>query len=176
MVRSRPRGRRDPGSKPYSTDESPCKLAWHTPNPSGPNALSLCGAEARRWVDSSNVVLDPLVKPCLAEITLCPLSQFSTAVFTSLSEENLDPYKCSFNLVKGKWSLGHREVIRRKRLGMFSDCVILLHDNTHTRSQNSRIAVKVQVGSLEPPTYRQDSALNLGSKHLSGTRFSSESD
>ncbi|GBO10397.1 hypothetical protein AVEN_70503-1 [Araneus ventricosus] len=59
---------------------------------------------------------------------------------------------------------------------MFCDGVILLHDNTHTRSQNSRIAVKVQVGSLEPPIYRPNSALNLGSKDLSGTRFSSESD
>ncbi|GBN30720.1 Alpha-tocopherol transfer protein [Araneus ventricosus] len=43
-------------------------------------------------------------------------------------------------------------------------------------SQNSRIAAKVEVGSLEPHLYSPESAPNLGSKHLSGTRFSSESD
>ncbi|GBO37670.1 hypothetical protein AVEN_214236-1 [Araneus ventricosus] len=43
--------------------------------------------------------------------------------------------------------------------------------------QNSRITEDVQVGSLEPPPlHNPDSASNLGSKHLSGTRFSSESD
>ncbi|GBN89838.1 hypothetical protein AVEN_41985-1 [Araneus ventricosus] len=43
--------------------------------------------------------------------------------------------------------------------------------------QNSRIAAKVQVGSLEPTTpYSPDLAPNLGSKHLFGTRFSPDSD
>ncbi|GBM23448.1 hypothetical protein AVEN_181567-1 [Araneus ventricosus] len=42
--------------------------------------------------------------------------------------------------------------------------------------QNSRIAAKVQVGSLETPSYSPNLAPNLGSKHLSGTRFSSDSD
>ncbi|GBN04212.1 hypothetical protein AVEN_117702-1 [Araneus ventricosus] len=36
---------------------------------------------------------------------------------------------------------------------MLSDGVILLHDNTHTRSQNSRIAAKVQVGSPIQPRF-----------------------
>ncbi|GBM05784.1 hypothetical protein AVEN_263-1 [Araneus ventricosus] len=45
-------------------------------------------------------------------------------------------------------------------------------------SQDSRIAAKVEVGSLEPspPPYSPDMAPNLGSKHLSGTRFFSNSD
>ncbi|GBM89386.1 hypothetical protein AVEN_219844-1, partial [Araneus ventricosus] len=34
----------------------------------------------------------------------------------------------------------------------------------------------LQVESLEPPPYSPDLAPNLSSKHLSGTRFSSESD
>ncbi|GBL80229.1 hypothetical protein AVEN_199519-1 [Araneus ventricosus] len=42
--------------------------------------------------------------------------------------------------------------------------------------QNSRIAAEVRVGSLEPPPCSPDSAPNLGSKYLSGTRFSPESD
>ncbi|GBO08953.1 hypothetical protein AVEN_85008-1 [Araneus ventricosus] len=59
---------------------------------------------------------------------------------------------------------------------MLSDGVIVLRDNTHPAKKNSRIAAKVQVGSLEPPPYSPGSAPNLGSKHLSGIRFSSESD
>ncbi|GBM36142.1 hypothetical protein AVEN_31343-1 [Araneus ventricosus] len=54
----------------------------------------------------------------------------------------------------GKWShLCHfelREAIQHKRLDMLSDAVIFLHDNAPNCSQNSRIAVKVQVRSLEP--------------------------
>ncbi|GBL87933.1 hypothetical protein AVEN_192093-1 [Araneus ventricosus] len=44
MVRSRPRGRRVPGSKPVSTEEQPCTL-----NTSGPNVLPLvrCGSLER---------------------------------------------------------------------------------------------------------------------------------
>ncbi|GBM11510.1 hypothetical protein AVEN_46526-1, partial [Araneus ventricosus] len=43
-------------------------------------------------------------------------------------------------------------------------------------SQNSSMAAKVQVGSLEPSLYSPDSVSNLGSNHIFGTRFSSESD
>ncbi|GBM90539.1 hypothetical protein AVEN_1299-1 [Araneus ventricosus] len=42
--------------------------------------------------------------------------------------------------------------------------------------QNSKIATKVHVGSLETRPYSPDSAPSLGSKHLFETRFSSESD
>ncbi|GBN17252.1 hypothetical protein AVEN_212950-1 [Araneus ventricosus] len=56
---------------------------------------------------------------------------------------------------------------------MLSDGAILLYDNTHT---NRRTQELLQVESLEPPPYSPDLAPNLGSKHLSGTRFSSESD
>ncbi|GBM02512.1 hypothetical protein AVEN_76544-1 [Araneus ventricosus] len=61
---------------------------------------------------------------------------------------------------------------------MLSDGVILLHHNTHTARKSQEWLRKVQVGSLEPPLtpYSPDSAPNLGCSHLSGTRFSSESD
>ncbi|GBM40023.1 hypothetical protein AVEN_250496-1 [Araneus ventricosus] len=39
VVRSPPRDRRVPDSKPDFTKEPPCKRVWHTSNPSGPNAL-----------------------------------------------------------------------------------------------------------------------------------------
>ncbi|GBM45222.1 hypothetical protein AVEN_63833-1 [Araneus ventricosus] len=56
VVRSRPRDRRVPVSKPDSTEESLCKRVWCT---TGPNALLLvwCGAEVWRGVASSGVVL-----------------------------------------------------------------------------------------------------------------------
>ncbi|GBO40838.1 hypothetical protein AVEN_254666-1 [Araneus ventricosus] len=58
---------------------------------------------------------------------------------------------------------------------MLSDGVILLHDNTHTARKKQEMLrnFKWEVWShhLQP-----DSAPNLRSKHLSGTRFSSESD
>ncbi|GBM70197.1 hypothetical protein AVEN_20501-1 [Araneus ventricosus] len=59
---------------------------------------------------------------------------------------------------------------------MLSDGVIFLHVNTHTGRKNkpSRIAEKVQVERLEPP--HTNLAPKLSSKHLSGTRFSSNSD
>ncbi|GBM75337.1 hypothetical protein AVEN_1737-1 [Araneus ventricosus] len=37
---------------------------------------------------------EQLAQPGLAEITCCPLSEFSTTVFTSLSEEKFVPNKC----------------------------------------------------------------------------------
>ncbi|GBN28184.1 hypothetical protein AVEN_207285-1 [Araneus ventricosus] len=87
--------------------------------------------------------------------------------------ENIVPDKCSFNFRKRKSSLGQREAIRHKHFGMLSDGAILLHGNTHTAR---KIAAKVQVGSLEPPPYSSNLAQNLFSKHISGTRFSSNSD
>ncbi|GBO08358.1 hypothetical protein AVEN_65774-1, partial [Araneus ventricosus] len=107
----------------------------------------------------------------LAEIASCPLSQFSTAVFTSVSEENLVPDKCSFYFGERKQSLGRREAIRSKRPGMSSDDVILLHDSTHTARKTQECLRKFKWEDLSP-----DSAPNLGSKHLSGSSFSSESD
>ncbi|GBN11154.1 Dual oxidase [Araneus ventricosus] len=86
-------------------------------------------------------------------------------------EENLVPDKCSFYFGKRKLSLGRREVIRSKRPGMLSDGVILLHDNTHTARKTQECLRKFKWEVWSP-----DSAPNLGSKHLSGTSFYSESD
>ncbi|GBM07763.1 hypothetical protein AVEN_137624-1 [Araneus ventricosus] len=71
----------------------------------------------------------------------CPLSHFSAAVFTSLSEENLVPDKCSFNFGK---RLVHREVIRCKRRGMLSDGVILLHDKTYSARKTQELLRKLK--------------------------------
>ncbi|GBN00207.1 hypothetical protein AVEN_213893-1 [Araneus ventricosus] len=81
------------------------------------------------------------------------VSQSSTTVFTSPSEENLVPDKRSFSFGKGKWSLGHRETIRQKRPGMLSDVVILLHGNTHTarKTQEWLRKFKWEVW-IHPPT------------------------
>ncbi|GBN80359.1 hypothetical protein AVEN_174610-1 [Araneus ventricosus] len=49
--------------------------------------------------------------------------------YIETTERKLDKIK---NFGKRKYSLGHREVIRRTRSGMLSDGVILLHGNTHT--------------------------------------------
>ncbi|GBM06511.1 hypothetical protein AVEN_150351-1 [Araneus ventricosus] len=59
---------------------------------------------------------------------------------------------------------------------MLSDGVILQHDNIHTalRTQELVQRFKWEVWSHHP--YIPDSAPNLGSKHLSGPRFSSSSD
>ncbi|GBL85984.1 hypothetical protein AVEN_89049-1 [Araneus ventricosus] len=55
---------------------------------------------------------------------------------------------------------------------MLSDGDIVLHGIIHTVL---RIAAKFQVGSLNPQ-YSPDLAPNMGSKHLSVARFSSDSD
>ncbi|GBM62001.1 hypothetical protein AVEN_199306-1 [Araneus ventricosus] len=72
----------------------------------------------------------------------CLLSQFTAAVFIYLSEENLVPVKCPSISEKenSHWSNG--EVIRRKRLGLLSDDVILLHDNTHTARKTQKLMQK----------------------------------
>ncbi|GBM35281.1 hypothetical protein AVEN_203852-1 [Araneus ventricosus] len=62
----------------------------------------------------------------------------------------------------------------RKRPGMLSDGVILLHDNTHTVSKTQELLHNFKWEVWSHP--RPDLAPNLGSKHLSGTRLSSNSD
>lgn len=72
-----------------------------------------------------------------------------------------------------------REAIRRKR----TTCWVMVPSPAWQRQApyclpNSRITAKVQVGSLEPPTYRPDLAPSVYlffpklKEHLSGTRFS----
>ncbi|GBN78642.1 hypothetical protein AVEN_26071-1 [Araneus ventricosus] len=60
---------------------------------------------------------------------------------------------------------------------MLSDGAILLHDSTHTARKTEELLRKFswEVWS-HPPPYSPDSETNLGSKHLSGTSFFSESD
>ncbi|GBM12319.1 hypothetical protein AVEN_116765-1 [Araneus ventricosus] len=86
--------------------------------------------------------------------------------------------KCSFNFGKKKYSLAHREVIRRKRPGILSDGVILLHDNTILIAKLKNCCQSSSGKSRATP-YSPDSASNLDSKQgnlVSGARFSSESD
>ncbi|GBN21017.1 hypothetical protein AVEN_145144-1, partial [Araneus ventricosus] len=70
--------------------------------------------------------------------------------------------------------------IRRKRTVVLSDGVILLHDNTHIAGKTQELLRKFKWEISSHPTvhfrFPPDSAPNLGSKHLSGTRFSSEID
>ncbi|GBN98478.1 hypothetical protein AVEN_148151-1, partial [Araneus ventricosus] len=76
---------------------------------------------------------------------------------------------------KGK-SPGHHEAIRRKRPGMLSDGVILLHDDTHTARETQELLQKFKWEVWSHPPYRQNLAPNLGSKRLSGTKFPSNND
>ncbi|GBO19805.1 hypothetical protein AVEN_247369-1 [Araneus ventricosus] len=59
---------------------------------------------------------------------------------------------------------------------MWSDGAILLHDNTHTAPKTQELLqrLKWEVWSHLPCS--PDLTPNLGSKHLSGTRFSSDSE
>ncbi|GBO24014.1 hypothetical protein AVEN_144781-1 [Araneus ventricosus] len=60
---------------------------------------------------------------------------------------------------------------------MLSDGVILLHDNIHTALKTQELLRKFNWEvSVTPAALQPESAPNLGSKHLSGTRFSSNSD
>ncbi|GBN11843.1 hypothetical protein AVEN_181401-1, partial [Araneus ventricosus] len=68
-------------------------------------------------------------------------------------EENLVPDKCSFNFGKKKKAPGRREAIRRKRLGMLSDVVILLHDNTHTARKSSSGKSDAPPHTWDPNTF-----------------------
>ncbi|GBL84961.1 hypothetical protein AVEN_42219-1 [Araneus ventricosus] len=72
--------------------------------------------------------------------------------------------------------MGHREVIRRKRPDMLGGGVIFLHDNTHTARKTQELLQKFKWEVWSKLPYSPDSAPNLGSNHLSGIRFSSESD
>ncbi|GBN71334.1 hypothetical protein AVEN_190769-1 [Araneus ventricosus] len=58
---------------------------------------------------------------------------------------------------------------------MLSECVILMHDNTHAARKTQELLRKFKWEVWSHP-YSPDSVPNLGSKYLSGTRFSSESD
>ncbi|GBN15546.1 hypothetical protein AVEN_205222-1, partial [Araneus ventricosus] len=70
----------------------------------------------------------------------------------------------------------HREAIRRKRPGMLSDSVIFLHINAHTARKTQELLQKFKWEVWSHSPYSPDLAPNLGSKHLSGTRLSSDSD
>ncbi|GBN47689.1 hypothetical protein AVEN_141411-1 [Araneus ventricosus] len=59
---------------------------------------------------------------------------------------------------------------------MLSDGVILLHDKTHTARKTQELLQTFKWEVWNHPPYNPDLIPNLGSKHLSGTRFSSESD
>ncbi|GBN76658.1 hypothetical protein AVEN_15846-1 [Araneus ventricosus] len=60
---------------------------------------------------------------------------------------------------------------------MLSDGEILQHDNTHTASKTQQLLQKVngKPGAMGGAPYSPDFAPNLGSKHLSKTRISSNS-
>ncbi|GBM45233.1 hypothetical protein AVEN_63840-1 [Araneus ventricosus] len=60
---------------------------------------------------------------------------------------------------------------------MLSNGVILLHGNNHTARKTQELLQKFKWELCSPPhPYSLDLAPNLGSKHLSGTRLSSDSD
>ncbi|GBN79761.1 hypothetical protein AVEN_56441-1 [Araneus ventricosus] len=59
---------------------------------------------------------------------------------------------------------------------MWSDGVILLHGNTYTVRKIQELQRKFKWEIWSQPPYSPDLAPNLSSIHLSGTRFSSDSD
>ncbi|GBN24038.1 hypothetical protein AVEN_242398-1 [Araneus ventricosus] len=59
---------------------------------------------------------------------------------------------------------------------MLSDGVILLHVNTHVSRKTQELLQKFKWEVWSHPSYSSGLAPNLGSTHLSGTRFSSNSD
>ncbi|GBN22238.1 hypothetical protein AVEN_131378-1 [Araneus ventricosus] len=59
---------------------------------------------------------------------------------------------------------------------MLSDGVILLRDNTHTACKTEELLQSFKWDVWNYPTHSPDLAPNLGSKHLSGTSSSSNSD
>ncbi|GBM89175.1 hypothetical protein AVEN_235938-1 [Araneus ventricosus] len=59
---------------------------------------------------------------------------------------------------------------------MWSDGIILLCHNTHNALKTQRLLQKLSGKSGAIPPYSPDLAPNLGSKHLSGTKFSSNRD
>ncbi|GBN25991.1 hypothetical protein AVEN_253102-1, partial [Araneus ventricosus] len=95
----------------------------------------------------------PLCLPGLVEITSLPIEPVpdKCSLPTKQSGENLVPDKCSFNFGKMKQSLGDHEAIRRKRPGMLSDGVILLHDNTHISRKTQELLQKFKWEVWSPP-------------------------
>ncbi|GBN38578.1 hypothetical protein AVEN_45983-1 [Araneus ventricosus] len=59
---------------------------------------------------------------------------------------------------------------------MLSDSVIPMHDNIHTARKTQELLPKFKWEVWSHPLYSPDLASNLGSKHLSGAMFSSDSD
>ncbi|GBN03730.1 hypothetical protein AVEN_164036-1 [Araneus ventricosus] len=59
---------------------------------------------------------------------------------------------------------------------MFSDGVIMLHDNTHISLKTQELLQKFKLEVWSHPPYSPDLVPNLSSNHLSGTIFSSSSD
>ncbi|GBL89514.1 hypothetical protein AVEN_87850-1 [Araneus ventricosus] len=59
---------------------------------------------------------------------------------------------------------------------MLSDGIILLHDNTHTATKTQELLQKFKWEVWSHLTYSPDLAPITCSKHLSGKRFSSNSD
>ncbi|GBN89366.1 hypothetical protein AVEN_173839-1 [Araneus ventricosus] len=59
---------------------------------------------------------------------------------------------------------------------MLSDGVILLYDNTHIARKTQELLQKFKREFWSHPPYSPGMVPNLGSRHLSGTRFSSNSD
>ncbi|GBL79721.1 hypothetical protein AVEN_18245-1 [Araneus ventricosus] len=94
---------------------------------------------------------------------------------TKLKLENLVPDKSYLKFGNRKQSLVHREAIRSKRPVKLSYGVILLHDNTHTARKTQKFVQKFKLEVCSHPPFSPDLAANLDSKHLSVTRFSSNS-
>ncbi|GBO41014.1 hypothetical protein AVEN_162679-1 [Araneus ventricosus] len=72
--------------------------------------------------------------------------------------------------------MGHREAIPLKRPSMLSDVVIFLHDNTDSARQTQELLQKFKWKvwrHLLP--FSPHLTPNMGSKHLSETRFASSS-
>ncbi|GBM91167.1 hypothetical protein AVEN_130008-1 [Araneus ventricosus] len=85
----------------------------------------------------------------------CPLSQFQISVPCSLSSLKRTLFQISVPSIskKKKKVPGRREAIRRKRLGMLSDGVILLHDNTHTARKSSSGKSDAPPPTWDPNTF-----------------------
>ncbi|GBO23371.1 hypothetical protein AVEN_19492-1, partial [Araneus ventricosus] len=118
---------------------------------------------------------DQLVYPGLVEITSLRIEPVLGSCFHCL---NRTLFQISVPSISEKgnshWAKSH-EAIRRKRLGMLSDGVILLNGSTILLAKLKNCCESSSGKSGVTP-YIPDSAPNLGCKHLSGTRFPSESD
>ncbi|GBN81202.1 hypothetical protein AVEN_212426-1 [Araneus ventricosus] len=69
----------------------------------------------------------------------------------------------------------HWEIVKPSD-GMLSDGAILLHDNAHTARETQELLQKFKWKVWSLPPYSPDFRHNLGSKHFTGTKFSSKSD